>query len=274
MAIEESGTRSAGEIFRPRTKHGPSWGKGRVLSDDLKEIMRMVSLPRGISALIDESSNDTSEIAEAHMHCDANTAFKTATDVIAVPCHAERNEWVDPYREPDISCLVLLERHLEEARARLTTCGKEGADILHCRLATADEHGKPSDRQDLESDHEAASLLCLVGGIARADGKNACNDVRRNGHQLGTFVGVAHVPNNGGEEERDGVERRVDSDRDEHVHIDLPILKCLKEVFEIELVSERGAIVFESALDFDPFGLCKELGSIAKSVLMRAIIHQ
>jgi hypothetical protein len=48
--------------------------------------------------LIDESSHDTSEIAEADVHCDADAAFKTATDVVAVPCDPERDERVDAYR--------------------------------------------------------------------------------------------------------------------------------------------------------------------------------
>jgi hypothetical protein len=48
--------------------------------------------------LIDESSHDTSEIAEADVHCDADTAFKTATDVVAVPCNPERDKRVDAYR--------------------------------------------------------------------------------------------------------------------------------------------------------------------------------
>ena len=169
---------------------------------------------------------------------------------------------------PRISCLVPLETCSKEQGQQLTTCGKEGASILHPRLATADEHGESSDREELEAHHEDTSLLCLVGGVARADGEDTGDDVRRHGHQLGVPVGVAHVLDDGGEEECDGVEGSVDSDCDEHVHIDLPVLKCLEEVFEIKLIGKRRAVVLESALDFHTFGLREKFGSIAMSVLI------
>jgi hypothetical protein len=174
--------------------------------------------------------------------------------------------------ELGISCPVPLEPRFTEEGERLTTCGKEGADVLHCRLATADEHGKSNDREELEPHHKDASLFCPVGGVARADGEKTGDDVRGNRHQLGSFVAVAHVLDDGGEEERDGVEGSIDSDRDEHVHIDLPVLECLEEIFEIELVGEPGSVVFESALDFHPFGLCEKFGSIGVSILIWAII--
>lgn len=170
--------------------------------------------------------------------------------------------------EQGISCLVPLETGSKGEGERLTTCGEEGADILHRRFAATDEHGKSSDRDQLEPHHEEASLFGLVGGVARADGEETGDDVRGNRHQLGTFVGVAHVLDDGGEEERDGVERSVDSDRDEHVHIYLPVLECLEEVFEIEVVGEPGSVIFESALDFHPFGLCEKFGSVAISALI------
>ena len=52
-------------------------------------------VPRSKFGLIDESSDDTSKVAEADVHCDADATFKTAADVVAIPCHAERDEWVD-----------------------------------------------------------------------------------------------------------------------------------------------------------------------------------
>ena len=83
---------------------------------------------------------------------------------------------------------------------------------------------------------------------------------------MGSFVGVAHAPDDGGEEERDGVEGGVDSDRDKHVHIYFPVLECLTEVFEIELVSERRSVVLQSALHLRSFGVGEEFGAVAMSV--------
>jgi hypothetical protein len=35
---------------------------------------------------IDEASYGTAEVAEANLHCDTDSALKTAADIVAVPC--------------------------------------------------------------------------------------------------------------------------------------------------------------------------------------------
>lgn len=55
--------------------------------------------------MVNESSNDTSEIAEADVHRDADAPFEAAADVVAVPCHAERDEWIDAYWSRELACL-------------------------------------------------------------------------------------------------------------------------------------------------------------------------
>lgn len=149
--------------------------------------------------------------------------------------------------DPGINRLVSLEDHESHEKQRkmaLTTRGKESAAVLHRRLGTANEHCKSSNSDELKPHHEDASLFCLVRGVAHTDGEETGDDVGRNGHQLGMLVGVSHVLDDGWEEEGDGVQGGVYSNRDEHVNIDFPVLERLKDVFEIELVGERRSVVF------------------------------
>ena len=128
---------------------------------------------------------------------------------------------------PGLAARSFSEKTPRSKKSRLTTCSKEGADILHGRLATADEHSKSSNCEQLETHHEYASLLGLVCSVAGANGEETSNDIWRDSHQLGTFIGVAHIADDGREEEGDGIERSIYSDGDEHVHIDLPVLECM-----------------------------------------------
>ena len=76
MTVEESGSR----LIRERNP----WD-----SDS--------DLPRTILGLIDESSDNTPKITEADVHGNANAPFQTATDIVPVPCHAERDKRIDTF---------------------------------------------------------------------------------------------------------------------------------------------------------------------------------
>lgn len=63
------------------------------------------------------------------------------------------------------------------------------------------------------------------------------------------------------EEKRDGVKWSVDPNSDQHVHIYLPVLESILGIFEIKLVRQMAAIVFETALDFNSLFWSEEFGT-------------
>lgn len=172
------------------------------------------------------------------MHGDADTTLERSTDVISVPCNTHGYQGVD-------------------ARS-----SEESTDILDGRLAGRSKHSESYDGDDLEGQHEDTTLAHLIGKETSSDGENTSYNVDRYGHQLTLFVCVAHVLDDGRQEQRDGVQRRVDTDGDQHVHVDLPILECVEGVFHVELVSERAAVGLETTLYFGALFLCEELGTV------------
>ena len=65
------------------------------------------------------------------------------------------------------------------------------------------------------------------------------------------------------EEERDGVQRSVDTDGDQHVHVDLPVLESVIGKLDVELISEGGTIGLKSPLDLDTLFFSQEFGTIS-----------
>jgi len=143
----------------------------------------------------------------------------------------------------------------------LTASGEEGADVLHNRVAGRQQHGEADNRDGLEAQHEEATLPHLVGDVAGDDGEDAGHDVRRHAHQLRLVAAVAHALDDGGQEQRDRVERRVDADRDHHVDVDLPVAQSRPHVLDVKVVGERVAVVLEATLDLGALGLGEEFGT-------------
>lgn len=93
--------------------------------------------------------------------------------------------------------------------------------------------------------------------------------VWRDCHELCSIgIGVAEGLDDGGQEEREGVERSEDAGRHDAEHPDLPVLECIKDKFPRELVGERAAIGFETANHLLLLVLGKKLRSLG------VIVHE
>lgn len=132
---------------------------------------------------------------------------------------------------------------------------------MDARLGRGGEHGEADNGADFVGKHEDTALFQLVGEESSTDGEAAGNDVRRDGHQLRLLVGVTHVLDDGWEEERDGVKWSVDTDGDEHVNVDLPVLESVHGVLQIEFICQGAAIRLEATLNFDFLFWSKEFGT-------------
>ena len=65
------------------------------------------------------------------------------------------------------------------------------------------------------------------------------------------FVGrVAHIFDNGREEEGEGVDGTEAGHADEHEDVDFPVGEGLADVFEVKVVGEVAVVGEEAALDF------------------------
>lgn len=53
-----------------------------------------------------------------------------------------------------------------------------------------------------------------------------------------------------GKKERNGIERRVDSNSNEHVHIYLPICKSIFGKLDVEMICQGATVMFEATFDF------------------------
>jgi len=83
---------------------------------------------------------------------------------------------------------------------------------------------------------------------------------------LRLVVGVAHVLDNSGEEQRDRVKGSVDTDGDQHVDVDLPVLEGGEDILVVELVGEGGAILLESGFDFVALILGQKFGTKVNAI--------
>ena len=104
-----------------------------------------------------------------YLHSDTSASLHAPSDICTVPRHSKWNPRVD------------------------TDCRQNGASILHSRLCSASKHREAGDGDELEAQHENASLAHPVCIPASSDSKEAGADIRRYGHQLGIIGGVAHV---------------------------------------------------------------------------------
>lgn len=78
-------------------------------------------------------------------------------------------------------------------------------------------------------------------------------------HELCRVVGITHSSDNGRHEQGDGVERGVDSNGDEHVDPNLPILKGVPKELHIKFISEGAPIQLQASRDFALLIVVQEL---------------
>lgn len=97
-------------------------------------------------------------------------------------------------------------------------------------------------RDNVECNHVDTSGPLLISCPIRPDAEEAGNDIRGHTHELGLIVGVTERLHDGGKEKRDGIERCVDTDSDEHVNPDLPVPDGMHEILDVVLIGKVTAI--------------------------------
>jgi hypothetical protein len=173
---------------------------------------------RSVARNIDIRCDDASAIAAHDLHCDARAALQAAANITAIPSHAERDLRVN------------------------TDSRKNRTGILHAGGAGGSEHGEARDSDELEGHEEHTSFADAVGVPRRGDGEEAGADVGRDAHELG-FVGrVAHVFDDGGQEQGEGVDGAEAGHADEHEDVDFPVGERLVDVFHVEVVGEVARV--------------------------------
>lgn len=165
----------------------------------VRSVLGAVAIPVGILVLSrvavwdsHECTNDTAHVPESNMHSKANTTLRAPANVIPVPGHTHG--------------------HIGVHTAR----GQECACVLDGGPGRGDEHGEAAYCEEAEENHIGTTLLVRVGDFACGNCADTGCDVGRDGHELGPGVGVAHVLDDGGEEEREGVKGGVDANSNEH----------------------------------------------------------
>lgn len=73
-------------------------------------------------------------------------------------------------------------------------------------VAGDEQHDQTDDTDEVEADHNDATGLEFVGEVAGGEAEEAGDHVRGDGHELGFFVAVAEIADDGGEEEAEGVD--------------------------------------------------------------------
>jgi len=167
-------------------------------------------VPRSILATEREASNNTSEVTEADMHSNTNSTFGSTTNVVSVPCNTQRYVRVNSVYTSSTKC--------EELNANdIPRDDEEGADILDMGFVCGNQHDEPNNGDDAEAYHVWPTLLGPVCHESSSDSNDTSEYVGGDAHQLRLVVGVAHVLDDGGEEERNRVKRCVDTYKDVRV---------------------------------------------------------
>lgn len=169
---------------------------------------------RSIARNIDVGRDDATTVAAHDLHCDTRPALQATANITAVPRHAKRDLRVDADGRKDSAC------------------------VLYAGRACSSEHGEAGDGDELEGHEKYTSFLDAIGVPGRCDCKDAGADVGRDAHELGFVGGVAHVFDDSGEEEGEGVDGAEARHADEHEDVDFPVLQGLVDVLHVEVVGE------------------------------------
>jgi hypothetical protein len=178
------------------------------------------------------------------VHCNADSALEGSADVVSIPGDAHRDKGVN------------------------TGGGEEGPGVLDMGFAAAEEQGETTDGNGLEDQHKDTALLHLVCSVPGSNGEEAGNNIWWNSHQLCSVVRVSKILDDCRKEQGDRVKWSVNSDRDEHVDVDLPVLKSVENIFKIKLIGKGMAISLQAALDFVTLLVCEELCARRKLITL------
>lgn len=123
---------------------------------------------------------------ESHVHSNPYPALDSTTNVVAIPGNTLRDIGIDAGGE------------------------KEAASVLDMWAFGCNEHDKPRQCDAVEADHEDTASLESVCQKTSSNAAEACHNVRRDRHELSSFVRVAEGLHDRWQEERHGVKRGID----------------------------------------------------------------
>lgn len=89
---------------------------------------------------------------------------------------------------------------------------------------------------------------------AKANGCNACQNIRWYSQQLCGLVGVSHAPNDGRQEDRDAIQRHEVSKGHEAIDPYLPVAERILYELRVKLVGEGRIVVLEASYDLRSLG--------------------
>jgi hypothetical protein len=193
--------------------------------------------PRPIPRKIHITRHNPPTIPTHDLHRNARPPLQATSNIPTIPRHPQRNLRINANRR------------------------KHRASVLNPRFPARRKHRKSRNGNDLEREQKDAALAHAISIPRRGDGEETCAHVRRDGHELRVVGGVAHVFNNRGQEEGEGVDGTEASHADEHEDVDFPVGEGLVDVFHVEVVGEMAAVGFKAALDFGAFGGREEAGA-------------
>jgi hypothetical protein len=173
---------------------------------------------RCIPSQVHITRNDTTTVPAHDLHRNTRPALQASANIPAVPRHTERNLRI------------------------YTNRSKHRTRILHARLLRRNQHRETRDGNDLESHKKNATLAHAISVPTRRDGEKTRANVWRDGHELCVVGRVAHVLDDGGEKESEGVDGAEAGQADEHKDVDLPVFDSLPYVLHVEVVGEVAAI--------------------------------
>ncbi|GJD04251.1 hypothetical protein ColKHC_13076 [Colletotrichum higginsianum] len=138
---------------------------------------------------------------------------------------------------------------------------EEGAGVLDLRVARDDEEDEADDADDDGGDVAVAAPAGAVRDDADGDGQGGGDGVGGHGEQLGLGAGVAHAAQDGGQEEREGVQGHEAAHVDGHVAVRLPVLEGGVDVALVKVLGGAALLAGdEAALDADAVVRGEEAG--------------
>jgi len=90
-------------------------------------------------------------------------------------------------------------------------------------------------------------------------------------HELGGVGRVAQVADDGGQEERERERARGGGGENGRVDVQLPILKSIGDVLELEPIAKAALLVFESSLYFLALGGLEEACTVCGGPMVRRL---
>lgn len=145
-------------------------------------------VPRPVSGNIGKGSDESGHVCNHDLGTGASGANVMRREVVGQPSH---NKW----------------RAREDA-----SCDEKGTRVVDVRLARGDEKDVADDGQGDACEHERPTCTGAVRKVTGQEDGDESAGVGRNSEELGVHSGVAERFDDGGEEERVGVDRGDDGE--------------------------------------------------------------